>query len=121
MIITIPFPDSSLNPNRKNGRHWAATKSAKDSYYQHAYYASREALGRDKLDVCDTYKLRLTFIQPDKRLRDLDNLFSSCKSAIDGIASALKINDRQFAAVELLRGYHKDKGCVLVWIIRMEE
>lgn len=29
LIITLPWPDTSLMPNRKNGRHWGGTQAAK--------------------------------------------------------------------------------------------
>lgn len=40
--------------------------------------------------------LRITFYTPDKRRRDLDGMLSSLKSAIDGIADGLNVNDSRF-------------------------
>ncbi len=39
---------------------------------------------------------RITFYPPDKRHRDADNMVASIKSALDGIADALGVNDRRF-------------------------
>lgn len=40
--------------------------------------------------------LDIEFVEPDRRQRDIDNMLSSMKSGIDGIADALGVNDRRF-------------------------
>jgi crossover junction endodeoxyribonuclease RusA len=40
--------------------------------------------------------LRFDFYPPDKRKRDLDNMLSSIKAAVDGIADAHGVNDQRF-------------------------
>jgi hypothetical protein len=47
---------------------------------------------------CATHGLQvdLTFIEPDRRPRDIDNLLASCKGLLDGIADALGVDDRCF-------------------------
>ena len=40
----------------------------------------------------------LTFVRPNKRLFDLDNLVARMKSGIDGMADALSINDSQIVS-----------------------
>ena len=41
----------------------------------------------------------MTFIPPDRRSYDRDNLVARMKSGIDGLADALKINDKRFNTV----------------------
>ena len=41
----------------------------------------------------------MTFIPPDKRSYDRDNLVARMKSGIDGLADALGINDKRFNTV----------------------
>jgi Holliday junction resolvase RusA-like endonuclease len=41
--------------------------------------------------------LRVTFYPPDRRRRDDDNMIASFKSARDGLADALGVDDRCFA------------------------
>lgn len=48
--------------------------------------------------------INLTFHPATKRAFDLDNALAASKSAIDGIAQALGINDKQFNPVILWRG-----------------
>lgn len=40
--------------------------------------------------------LWITFLAPDRRARDDDNLITSFKSGRDGLADALGINDKRF-------------------------
>ena len=120
MIVVLPFPSSELNPNRKNGKSWKTTQTVKAKSRDDAFLLARNALQRDNLPKADTYLMRITFIQPDKRRRDLDNLLASFKSAGDGVASALGIDDSQFSRVELLRGFKKGDGHVIVEILPNE-
>jgi len=113
MIIKLDFPDFTLSPNRKNGKHWTSTKKAKDNRYQCAYYATKQALVAFKLPA-NTNTLKIIFIEPDKRRRDIDNCLSSVKSDIDGICAALGIDDKIFDTVILSRGYCKGLGQMIV-------
>lgn len=95
MIIMLPWPDMSLMPNRKNGRHWGGTQAAKVRARQDGYYATINA-HPGQIMLGDTVPLRITFAAPDKRHRDLDNLLACVKPHIDGIAQALGVDDKQF-------------------------
>ena len=117
MQITLPFPDPKLNPNRSKGLHWGATSALRKKARQDGFYAARDAMGRAvKKSLAENIPMTITFVQPDKRIRDRDNLLSSSKSAIDGIAQALEINDNQFNPVTIKREYGKKPGCVIVEI-----
>ncbi|NYT76635.1 hypothetical protein H0A71_06495 [Alcaligenaceae bacterium] len=98
--ITLPWPDMSLMPNRKNGKHWGGTQAAKVNAREGGFYATRAAT-RDDLLLGDTVPLRITFAAPDGRHRDLDNLLSCSKSALDGVAKALGIDDKRFNPITI--------------------
>ncbi len=59
----------------------------------------------------------MLFHAPDRRRRDLDNLLSSCKSYLDGVALAYGINDSRLRpmtidfADEIFKG-----GKVELWL-----
>lgn len=115
--IKLPWPSSALMPNRKHGQHWAKTQGAKVTAKHDGYYAAKNALGLNTLAAADRLAVRLTFAMPDRRPRDLDNLLSACKPALDGIARALGINDRAFRPLTLIDALDVDKaGFVLVEI-----
>jgi crossover junction endodeoxyribonuclease RusA len=108
IIIRLPFPLSELSPNRKNGKYWGSTIKAKKSQREDAFYATKQAANGFKPP--DGYiPLSLLFLTPDARHRDLDNLLASAKSAVDGVASALGINDSRFKPIliDFARGTDK--------------
>ena len=105
MQIKLPYPNKDLMPNRKNGKHWGATVEAKNDAFAQAFYLTKEAMkGYIILDNTKT-AIKLTFVQDDKRHRDLDNLLAASKSLLDGVAHALGIDDKNFEPITIMRQY----------------
>lgn len=100
MRIVLPWPNKGLNPNAR--QHWGALSVAKKKAREDAAYATLEAAGSDlgafrgELEGEALIPLQVRFYPPDKRHRDTDNMVASMKAAVDGIADALKVNDRRF-------------------------
>jgi crossover junction endodeoxyribonuclease RusA len=59
-------------------------------------------------------KLTVTFVMPDKRLRDTDNCLAAAKAGLDGMADALGVNDRQFQPLVIFREYGSKPGKMIV-------
>ncbi len=115
LTITLPWPDASLMPNRKNGRHWTSTSKAKDTARAAGFFATKQVCAGFEAE--GNIPLSITFVAPDKRHRDLDNLLACTKSALDGMADALGVNDRQFRPITIDGGLDKEKqGFVIVEI-----
>ena len=103
-MLKLPYPAKELNPNRRS--HWAVTAKHKKVAREQAFYLTKmakvELIGTGAID------LHITFMPPDKRGRDMDNMLASCKSMIDGIADALGVNDKRFryhlAIGEVIKG-----------------
>lgn len=90
-MIALPWPPKELNPNART--HWAAKARITKSTRTAAAWltkASGEKAGEGRID------LHVTFCPPDKRKRDMDNMLSSAKSLLDGVADGLGCNDNQF-------------------------
>ena len=124
MVIKFPWPDSALLPNRRLGRAWTSTNTAKVKAKEAAYYATKQAMGAWKAP--DGYiPISIVFNPPDKRHRDLDNCLASCKAMLDGMAQALQADDSRFRPVMLDWGVFGKPGSVIVAvgvkIISMEE
>lgn len=102
MIITLPFPNKELNPNRTSGNHWAATKSLRAKAKEGAYYATK-LVSNGFVSTEADYHVTINYIVPDNRVRDLDNLLAATKPQIDGIALALGMNDRLFNPITIKR------------------
>lgn len=90
--ITLPWPPRALHPNSRP-HHMQKARAAK-AYRTQAYWITKAAEinppaeGEIMLDV--------RFYPPANR-GDTDGMFAACKSAFDGIADALEVNDRRFA------------------------
>ncbi len=97
--ITLPWPDSKLMPNRRHGKHWASSQPAKVRSRQDAYYLAKAAKPEAMPD--GLLPLRIEFHAPDARKRDIDNLLSAHKAALDGIAQALGVDDSRFRPITL--------------------
>jgi crossover junction endodeoxyribonuclease RusA len=121
IVVSLPFPDARLNPNRSKGMHWAATSALRKKARTDAWMLTRAAasatswFGTERRKA-DTVPLTITFIQPDRRHRDRDNLLAASKPALDGVADALEINDSQFDPVTIRREYGTKPGSVRIEI-----
>lgn len=115
ITIRLPWIDSDLMPNRKNGRHWGGTKKSKEKALLYGAIAAREAIGRHAVNFQDQIPVRITFACPDRRRRDLDNLHAACKASLDGISRMLGVDDSRFCPVTLDRVLDRQKqGFVIV-------
>lgn len=90
--ITLPWPPMDLSPNARV--HWSKKSKAAKAYRKACWALVKESgitapkNGPISLDI--------EFIPPDCRPRDLDNMLSSIKSGIDGIADAIGSDDLRF-------------------------
>ena len=92
-VVFLPWPHKDLSPNA--AMHWAKKSKKKKEYRTTCWALTLEAKlkapqGEDKFGV------EITFYPPDKRHRDADNMVAAIKSGLDGVADALKVNDRRF-------------------------
>lgn len=119
ITIRLPWPDSRLMPNRKNGRHWAGTQAAKVRARMDGAMSAKQAVGRNTVSLPDQIPVKITFAAPDRIRRDMDNLHSAMKASLDGIAKALGVDDSRFVPVTLDRVLDPNKqGFVTVEIGR---
>ena len=98
--VVLGWLPSDLSPNKR--LHWAKLASAKKQYRQKCNSVAKEQLKKFKKvteNIPDRLVLEMTFIPPDRRSYDRDNLVARMKSGIDGLADALKINDKRFNTV----------------------
>ena len=110
-MIELPWPDKSLSPNARG--HWAKSASAKQSAKRDAKMAALAA-GYRNLNF-EALHLRITFHPPDRRKRDLDNMLSSLKSALDGVRDAVGVDDSNWE-LTIRRGEKVEGGVVVVEI-----
>lgn len=116
VIVELPFPDRRLNPNSSKGKHWAATVALRKAARVDAALLTKAAGAGGIFTPGQELALVITFIQPDRRARDRDNLLAACKPMLDGVADALGVNDSQFEPMTIRREYGKKPGAVVVEI-----
>jgi crossover junction endodeoxyribonuclease RusA len=115
--ISLPWPDSKLAPNRAKGLHWAKTSGLRAQAFEAAFLLTHQAVNQHRgewYDLTGQVPLTITFNPPDKRKRDSDNLLASLKNSLDGVATALTIDDSRFNPITLRRGDSVKGGSVLV-------
>lgn len=113
MRIELAWPDEALSPNSRPHHiaKWRASKAAKEA----AGWATKIVKPRDWDH--DGSRLNLTFTahpKPVARNRDDDNIVASLKSARDGIAAALGIDDSLFDTQPLQWGEPVNGGKIVV-------
>lgn len=109
ITFTLPWPAKELSPNAR--LHWSkkskAVKAARSTAWATALASGAAKLRADRLDVA------LTFLPPDARRRDTDNLIASSKALLDGLADATGVDDSKFN-LSISRGDIVRNGAVRV-------
>ena len=91
LIIELPFPPSSLNPNGRN--HWAALAKAKRIYRAECQMLAVGARNKTGFKSPERPNVTVIFHPPDKRRRDEDNMIAAFKAGRDGVADAISVDD----------------------------
>lgn len=92
--LDLPWPDRRLSPNARG--HWAVTAKAKKAYRARCCGIARQAGVRALVTGKDALSVHLTFLPPDRRPRDWDNLVASMKAGLDGLSDALGVDDSRW-------------------------
>ena len=100
MIVELPFPPKELFPNRMHGHAWAKLYKLKGESRETGFYLTKQEK-RGWSWKGGNIKLKLMFVMPDKRNRDIDNCLAASKSLLDGMADALQVNDKFFRPIEI--------------------
>lgn len=107
--MVFPWPDSRLSPNKRIDRRalFHVKHAAKDEAFAITHNSKVVVINTD-------LQLTLTFYPPDRRKRDLDNLYASWKAYQDGMFAALGVDDSKIERVILQRGNPIPGGQVFV-------
>lgn len=120
LTIVIPYPDRDLSPNGR--KHRFAVSAKRKAAKEFAFYATRAALFRDHSwrdpdNIPDRLLMTISATVAVVRGRDDDNLIASLKAARDGLALALRIDDKRIATgdvtFEVKRGATPEVALIL--------
>lgn len=92
--ISLPFPPRELSPNARV--HWARKAKVIAAYRQWCGWAARvgdTGFLLPSLTLKPPVEATVTFVLPDKRRRDMDNLLASLKPMWDGLVDAGLLGD----------------------------
>ena len=117
--IMLPWPDTALSPNARC--HWAVKRKAVKSARRVSYFETILKTSGKRAAPIGSISYRCSFFPPDRRARDEDNLLASMKSSLDGIAEALRVNDKCFHILEPFVGVPERPGRVEVDLYWKEE
>lgn len=96
--FTMPWPQAKLSPNARV--HWAALAKEKRTYRNQCYITALVQLKtRTEVLPDGALHVELEFVPPNRRSYDRDNLVARMKAGLDGLADALKINDKRFSTL----------------------
>lgn len=115
IVITLPWPRAKLNPNRSKGLYWDATSALRKQARDGAVLLTKNAMKGQAVGA-GAIALTITFIQPDRRARDRDNLLAALNPSLDGVANALGVNDARFDPITLRREYGAKPDAVIIEI-----
>lgn len=96
MIVELPWPPREVWPNFRQSHHWRAFHNARKKQRSDAHLCVLATKGAVALDP--RIPLAVHFYPPDRRKRDDDGCIGAFKSARDGIADALGVDDTRFKA-----------------------
>ena len=114
--VELDFPAPELFPNRSKGKHWATLHKHKTAARESAYWQTLAVMKSMRHLTAHEFFLTITFEMPDKRHGDADNCLAAAKSALDGVASALAVDDSRFNPLIIFRKPGKKPGKMIVQI-----
>lgn len=94
--IVLPFPPTILSPNQRPS--WQAKARVVKTYRSDCYLITKLAAIRLPVGL-ERLVVSLHFYPPNRRRRDQDNLIASAKSALDGLADGLGVDDSRFVLI----------------------
>ena len=114
MIVVLDWPNSNLSPNARG--HWSKLAMYKKAYRTNCRWLTKAEIAESGKPLATIpLPVRITFFPPDNRGRDTDNMLSSIKSGLDGIADEIGIDDRHWQ-LTIERGAVRKGGAVAVQI-----
>ena len=87
ITLTLPWPHKDLSPNSNKG--WQLKARLKKKAREDAFW-----LAMDVVPNHNRGPRTVRFYPPDNRHRDDDNMIGSLKAARDGVADAIKFDDK---------------------------
>lgn len=115
LTMELPWPEAALSPNGRV-HHFTRARAVKKAktYAQAMTLSLMGPLGIKRGSWVGPITVEWTFHPAMTRIRDDDGLIGRCKSARDGIALALGVDDHGFRTMPIVYGENRRPACVMV-------
>lgn len=105
----LPWPPSILWPNARV-HHMALYRAKKD--YREQCASLCIYLKTKTMHDAERINARITFFQPDRRRRDMDNMLAAIKAGIDAVAAHVGVDDSKWTMTLALSPETRERGGV---------
>jgi crossover junction endodeoxyribonuclease RusA len=115
--VEFPAGIPLLNANRR--QHWAVKARITRDLRQVAFVCAR----RDRVPALSRAHIVVEYCPPDRRRRDVHNLFPSAKAAVDGLVDAGVLpddSDTYLTGPDMRLGQVIADGCLVIHITEQE-
>lgn len=116
MILRFPWPPRQLNPNFKRRNHWSKHYRETKQYRRDCAIMAMSQNVHMVNWPDGPIEMEYTFYAPKGCRWDRDNREAAFKAGQDGLADAMRVDDRHFRVTKR-HGDTVDGGCVVVRII----
>lgn len=118
IVVTLPWPVKQVWPNWRQSHHWRTYWKHVQRQRYDAQMLAREQIGRMSVpsDRPGKWLVHLDIYPPNLRRRDHDGMEGACKSAVDGIADALGVDDSRFAITSSIHEPRRPHGAVVATV-----
>ena len=122
VMVTLPWPPRQVFPNYRNSHHWRRSWRQVKGQRAAARALTLEQIGRQEVprDREGAWTVHLDIYPPDLRRRDEDGMEGACKSALDGIADALRVDDSRFTITRAIHPPRRPHGAMVVTVTAPE-
>ena len=116
--VTLPWPAPQVFPNYRQSHHWRKYWKQVKQQRETAFILAAEQIGRQTVprDREGMWSAHLDIFPPNLIRRDEDNMEGACKSAVDGIADALRVDDSRFRTTRTIHPPRRPHGAVVVTV-----
>ena len=120
--VTLPWPVKQVWPNWRQSHHWKTYWKQVKQQRMGAFTLAAEQIGRQEVprDLEGPWLVHLDIYPPDLRKRDEDGMEGACKSGLDGIADALRVDDSRFRTTRTIHPPRRPHGAVVVTVTAPE-
>ena len=120
--VTLPWPAKEVFPNFRYSHHWKKSWKQVQAQKDLAFWLASEQIGRQEVprDHEGKWPVHLDIYPPNLRRRDEDGMEGACKSALDGIADALRVDDSRFTITHTIHPPRRPHGAVVVTVTAPE-